>query len=165
MSCSELSVGAVGYVMVRRWLLLGSVPEMRVLVRLLPREHICAPLVLVSGTTAEVRVTQGGRGLGDAASLANTTTHPSRACVTQVHKCPGQPTSSCLASFLLNTDWDKSELLHCCKVVVSAPSSPLVPAGTGQAQERRAEKKLLGSQRPLQGSTSAPACARMSEAP
>lgn len=56
------SLGTLGYVMVRRWLLLGSVPEMRVLVHKLPREYICAPLVLVSGMIAEVVVTQKGGG-------------------------------------------------------------------------------------------------------
>lgn len=74
------SLGTLGYVMVRRWLLLGSVPEMRVLVHKLPREYICAPLVLVSGMIAEVAVTQKGGGLRDAASLdllVNTCMHPS----------------------------------------------------------------------------------------
>lgn len=54
---------------------------MRVLVHTLPREYICAPLVLVSGMIAEVVVTQKGRGLRDAASLdlfVNTSAHPSR---------------------------------------------------------------------------------------
>lgn len=50
----------------------------------LPREYICAPLVLVNWMIAEVMVTQKGGGLRDAASLdllVNTSAHPSRVCI------------------------------------------------------------------------------------